>query len=171
MFAEKLPSLLKSAASLGSSYVGKRSFSTEAVEGAKTGAKAVSSAASPSSSANSAVPKEATSDKSKKGGRRGRRNERTGGSVGKRNNAGAAVAVDSQDNGTKEADGVKRVTTRLVDNHPITEADRNPRYFLSHLTEDKLDPNVPVFKEDRLEFPDNYSDCLLYTSPSPRDCS
>ena len=66
--------------------------------------------------------------------------------------------MDSQDNGTKEADGVKRVTTRLVDNHPITEADRNPRYFLSHLTEDKLDPNVPVFKEDRLEFPDNYSE-------------
>ena len=53
---------------------------------------------------------------------------------------------------------MKRVTTRLVDNHPITEADRNPRYFLSHLTEDKLDPNVPVFKEDRLEFPDNYSE-------------
>ena len=100
---------------------------------------------------------------SKRSGRRGGRNAKNAASVSKNVNATAATAAATQDKGTKESEEIKRVTTRLVDNHPLTEADRNPRYYLSHLTKDQLDPDVPVFKEDRVEFPDNYSQTRLVT--------
>ena len=53
---------------------------------------------------------------------------------------------------TVELKGKKKqkTITRLVDNHPLTEDDLNPRKFLLHLTEDKLDPYppTPVFSQE-----------------------
>ena len=56
--------------------------------------------------------------------------------------------------GSKEALELKgkkkqKTLTRLVDNHPLTEDDLDPRKFLLHLTPDKLDayPPTPVFSE------------------------
>ena len=100
---------------------------------------------------------------SKRGGRRGNRNAKNAASVAKNVNTAAATTTTTQDKGAKESNDIKRVTTRLVDNHPLTEADRNPRYYLSHLTKDQLDPDVPVFMEDRVEFPDNYSQTHMVT--------
>ena len=54
-------------------------------------------------------------------------------------------------------ENVKPVMTRLTDNHPLTMEDRDPRYYLQHLTEDQLEENVPVFEEDREEMPDEFA--------------
>lgn len=79
-------------------------------------------------------------------------------------NSAAATAASVQTNTSPSNDGnesgdkdIEIVATRLVDNHPITPKDRDPRYYLSHLTEDKLEDNVPVFESDRAAYPDEFS--------------
>lgn len=141
-----------------------RFFATDAASTVEKVSKAAASEHSSKTTGSSEGSKQPSGNGPKRGGRRGNRNGKNTAPVSKNsNNAAAAAAVATQDNGTKEADNISRVTTRLVDNHPITEEDRDPRYYLSHLTEDKLDPDVPVFKEDRMEFPDNYSQTLHIT--------
>ena len=71
--------------------------------------------------------------------------------------SGVQVDTSTLEDGNKEGDSeIEIVTTRLVDNHPITPKDRNPRYYLSHLTEDKLEDTVPVFESDRSLYPDEF---------------
>ena len=57
--------------------------------------------------------------------------------------------------------GVDVVFDNLHDNVWETEVDRSPNY--------RYDVTVLMYKESGLSY--QYNDCLLYTSPSPRDCS
>ena len=161
---EKLPRLLKSAASLGTECLGRRFLSTDAANSLGGVAKAASGAASaiPTNSGDS--PAQTTPSNDKKGGRRGNRNSKVPNPSPKNNTVAAAVAADSQDDGNKESGNIRRVTTRLVDNHPLTEEDRDPHHYLIHLTEDQLDQDIPVFEEERKEFPDVYSETRKVTT-------
>lgn len=155
---ERFPRLLKSAASLGTECLGRRFISTDAAESLEEVAKAAAGAASakPTNNGNSTTQTTPSSDK--KGGRRGNRYSKAANVATKNNTVAAATVAESQDNRKRESSNIKRVTTRLVDNHPLTEEDRDPHYYLSHLTEDQLDPDIPVFEEERKEFPDLYSE-------------
>ncbi len=161
---EKLPRLLKSAASLGTECLSRRFLSTDAANSLEGVAKAASGAASAKPTNSGDSPAQTTPSNDKRGGRRGNRNSKAPNPSSKNNTVAAAVAANNHDDGSKDSGNIRRVTTRLVDNHPLTEEDKDPHYYLSHLTKDQLDQDIPVFEEERQEFPDVYSETRKVTT-------
>ena len=118
---EKLPRLLKSAASLGTECLSRRFLSTDAANSLEGVAKAASGAASAKPTNSGDSPAQTTPSNDKRGGRRGNRNSKAPNPSSKNNTVAAAVAANNHDDGSKDSGNIRRVTTRLFDNPQLTE--------------------------------------------------
>ena len=126
-------------------------------------AKAVATSATPNTPSTPSTGKNTNGKRGRNDRRKQGRNRKPRVEAG-RNNVAAATTVatnnpnaPTNDKVSDKDENVKTVMTRLTDNHPLTMEDRDPRYYLQHLTEDQLEENVPVFEEDREEMPDEFA--------------
>ena len=158
--------MAKAAMTTARCYPVRRFLSTDVVQKGETVAAAATSSVVQNSTPESVLKKQPPRQRRKNNKKKEKASSNPPGEQ-KQDMAAAVVASEEKreeaapkKGGKKEAKGSKealelkgkkkqKTLTRLVDNHPLTEDDLEPRKFLLHLTQDKLDayPPTPVFSE------------------------